>query len=255
MLQENTILEVERRQESGKNAAIRLRAQNRIPAVIYGGGKDMDTLALTVDRKALLTLLRGGLHENTIFKLRLKGTDQHRHVMIRDLTVSPVDRSVLHVDFVRVLMDRKLRVKAPVACTGTAHGVKEGGILDVVTRELLIECLPADIPSAIEVDVTKLEVHDAIRVSDLVTKADAKYKVLEPSDRVIVHVTVAKGEVAATATTEAAAATPGAAEPEVIKKGKKEEAAPAADAKGGAKPAAAAAKAAPAAKPAGKEKK
>jgi large subunit ribosomal protein L25 len=225
MIQDNIVVEVERRTERGKNAANRLRANDEIPAVIYGGGKDMETLALKVPRKSLVTLIRKGLGENTIFKLALKGTDQQRHVMIRDMALDPITRALLHVDFVRILLDRKLRVEVPVEIVGTSVGVKnEGGLLNVVTHDLEIECLPADIPPTIKVDVTELHVHDAVRVSDL--KLDAKTRVLEASDRVIVHVAVPKAEEVAPAAV--AAAVEGVvdesapAEPEVIKKGKKE---------------------------------
>ena len=201
MLQENVVVEVEKRSETGKNASNRYRASDQIPAVLYGGGAGMDTMSLLVPRKTLVTLLRKGLHENAIFELQLKGTDQKRHVMIRDLTLDPITRALLHVDFVRILLDRKLRVKAGVEIQGTSVGVKnEGGVLNVVTHELQIECLPADIPPHIVVDVTNLKVHDSLRVADL--SLGDKVKILEASDRVIVHVGYQRAEeaVAATAT-------------------------------------------------------
>ncbi len=227
MLQEHIVVEVEKRLTTGKNAANRLRAQDQIPAVLYGGGKEMETWSLQVPRKTLATLLNKGLHSNAIFKLNLKGTTQTRHVMIRDLTLDPVSRKMLHVDFVRVLLDRKLRVKSEVAIEGVPNGVKNaGGILNIVTHEILIECLPADIPESVKVDVSAMEMHDSIRVADL--KLGDKIKVLENGDRVIAHVGVPKAEeVAAPAAAEAVVGIEGAAvppaEPEVIKKGKKEE--------------------------------
>ena len=249
MLQEQIVVEVEKRLTTGKNAANRLRAQDQIPAVLYGGGKEMETWSLQVPRKTLATLLNKGLHANAIFKLNLKGTTQTRHVMIRDLTLDPVSRRMLHVDFVRVLLDRKLRVKSEIAIEGVPNGVKNaGGILNIVTHEILIECLPADIPESVKVDVSAMEIHDSLRVSDL--KLGEKIKVLENAGRVIAHVGVPKAEeVAAPAAAEVVgvegAAAP-AAEPEVIKKGKKEEE--------GAEPAAAAKTAAPV-KPEGKAEK
>ena len=248
MLQEDIIVEVEKRLTTGKNAANRLRANDLIPAVLYGGGKDMETWSLQVPRKTLATLLNKGLHGNAIFKLNLKGTDQSRHVMIRDLTLDPVSRKMLHVDFFRVLLDRKLRVKSEVAIEGVPNGVKNaGGILNIVTHEILIECLPADIPESVKIDVSAMEIHDSFRIADL--KLGDKIKVLEKADRVLAHVGVPKAEevVAAVAAVEGAegvVAAPGT-EPEVIKKGKKEEE--------GAEPAAAGAKAAPKAEK--KEKK
>ena len=193
MLQENIVVEVEKRLTTGKNAANRLRANDQIPAVLYGGGKDMETWSLQVPRKTLATLLNKGLHGNAIFKLNLKGTDQTRHVMIRDLALDPVSRKMLHVDFVRVLLDRKLRVKSEIAIEGVPSGVKNaGGILNIVTHEILIECLPADIPEFVKVDVSAMEIHDSFRVSDL--KLGDKIKVLENADRVLAHVGVPKAE-------------------------------------------------------------
>jgi large subunit ribosomal protein L25 len=223
MIQDNIVVEVERRHETGKNAANRLRAADQIPAVIYGGGKGMETLPLKVPRKSLVGLLRKGMHENTIFKLHLKGTDQQRHVMIRDMAVDPVSRALLHVDFVRILLDRKLRVAVPVACEGIAVGVKnEGGLLNVVTHELEIECLPADIPPAIRVDVSHLHAHEAVRVSDL--SLGERIRLLEAPDRVVVHVGMPRAEEVPAAATAAPAegAAEAPVEPEVIKKGKKE---------------------------------
>ena len=240
MIQEQIVVEVEKRLTTGKNAANRLRAQDQIPAVLYGGGKDMETWSLQVPRKILATLLNKGLHSNAIFRLSLKGTSQTRHVMIRDLTLDPVSRKMLHVDFVRVLLDRKLRVKSEIEIEGVPDGVKNaGGILNIVTHEILIECLPADIPESVKVDVSAMAMHDSLRVSDL--RLSDKIRVLENADRVIAHVGVPKAEeVAAPAAAEAVgvegAAAP-TAEPEVIKKGKKEEE--------GAEPAVAAKAAAP----------
>jgi large subunit ribosomal protein L25 len=252
MLQENVLIEVEKRTETGKNASNRLRAADLIPAVLYGGGRDTETLSLQVPRKGLLNLLRKGFHDNAIFQLKLKGTDQQRHVMIRDMTVDPITRSMLHVDFVRILLDKKLRVKSAIEIVGIPNGVKnQGGLLNVVTHELLVECFPADIPHSIQVDVSEMSLHDTFRVSDL--KVTEKLKILDHADRVIAHVAVPRAE-EVVAVVEAV---PGAvAEPEIaVKKGKKEEEG-AVDEKGkaGAKPAekAAAEKPAAAAKPAAK---
>ena len=249
MLQEHIVVEVEKRDVTGKNAANRLRAQDLIPAVLYGGTKEMGNFALTVPRKTLATLLNKGLHGNAIFKLQLKGTKDQRHVMIRDLALDPVTRAMLHVDFVRVLLDKKLRVKSDVEVVGIAAGVKEGGILNIVTHDVLIECLPADIPETIKIDVSEMKIHDSFRVSYL--KVGDKIKVLENGYRVLAHVGVPKAEEVVAATVAvpgaegAAAAT--SAEPEVIKKGKKDEE--------GAEPAAPGAKPAAAPKAEKKEKK
>jgi len=235
MPSEQLSIDAERRQQTGKNAANRLRAADMIPAVLYGGGPSSETVSLAVPRKSLLNLLRKGFHDNAIFQLKMKGADGAGHVMIRDLSVDPVTRSMLHVDFVRILMDKKLKVKTPVEIVGVPFGVKnEGGLLNVVTHELSIECLPADIPHSIPVDVSGLHLHGSIRVSDL--QPNDKVRILDAADRVLAHVALPKAEeVVAVAATDAAA--PTSAEPEVIKKGKKEEEEGAEPAKGGAKPA------------------
>ena len=217
MLQENVIIEVEKRTETGKNACNRLREKDLIPAVLYGGGAGMEAVSLSVPRKALLGLFRKGLHQNAVFLLQLKGTDDKRHVMVRDVTLSPLRRELMHLDFVRILLDKKLRVKVPVETYGTALGVKAGGLLDVVTRELEIECLPADIPASIRVDVSGVDTGSVLRVADLAL--GDKLTVLGDADRVIAHIVTHRAEAAEGA--EAAAAP--TAEPEVLKKGKKEE--------------------------------
>ena len=206
MIQENIVVEVERRHETGKNAANRLRAADQIPAVIYGGGQgDGDPLPEGPPEDSGEPFAEGA-HENAIFKLALKGTDQQRHVMIRDMAIDPISRELLHVDFVRILLDRKLRVTVPVECEGIAVGVKnEGGLLNVVTHELEIECLPADIPASIKVDVSHLHAREAVRAGDL--KLDAKLRILEAPDRVVVHVGMPRAEevvAAATAAVEGA---------------------------------------------------
>ena len=241
MLQEDVIIEVERRSETGKNACNRLREKDLIPAVLYGGGAEMESLALSVPRKSLLGLFRKGIHQNVVFLLQLKGTEEKRHVMVRDVTLSPLRRELVHVDFLRILLDRKMKMKVSVEAVGTAAGVKLGGTLDVVTRELEIECLPADIPASIPVDVSALGAGDVLRVADL--NLGEKFRILGDTDRVLAHVVMPRAEVVEGA--EAVATV----EPEIAKKGKKEEegakgAAPKPGAAKAAAPAAAAPKAA-----------
>lgn len=226
MLQDTVVVEVEKRTETGKNACNRLRAKDLIPAVLYGGHSGAESLPLSVPRKDLLALFRKGLHQNAVFRVHVKGADEQPHVMVRDVMLSPLRRELVHLDFVRVLLDRKLKVKVPVETVGTAIGVKLGGLLDVVTRELEVECLPADIPASIQADVSNLDASGVMRVADLAL--GEKVQVLGDPDRVIAHIVTHKTEEAA-----AADAAP-AAEPEVVKKGKKEE-------EGAAKPAAKAA--------------
>jgi large subunit ribosomal protein L25 len=211
-------LEVSRREGKGKGVARKLRASGKIPAVVYGGHRD--PVAIEVDRKSVSELVQKSEHGvRSIFLLKMSGTDQQRHAMIKDIQIDPISRRMTHIDFVRVLMDEVVRVNVPVHINGTAIGVKEGGLLDFQVRELHVECLPNAIPDTIEVDVTNLGHHEYLRVSDL--QAPQGVKILDDPDRVVVGVTHAKAEAVAEVTEEAAAAT---AEPEVIKKGKTDEA-------------------------------
>ncbi|HEX9986420.1 MAG TPA: 50S ribosomal protein L25 [Thermoanaerobaculia bacterium] len=206
-------LEVTRRESTGKGVARKLRAAEKVPAVVYGGHRE--PVAITVDRKAVTELIHKSEHGiRSIFLLKMAGTDQQRHAMIKDLQIDPITRRMQHIDFVRVVMDELVRVTIPVHLTGISKGVKnEGGILDWQVRELHVECLPNAIPDTIDVDVTELEGHAFIRVSDL--QLPEGVKVLDDDDRVVVGVTHARAE--AEVTPEATA------EPEVIKKGKGED--------------------------------
>jgi large subunit ribosomal protein L25 len=209
-------LEVTHRERSGKEYAKKLRQNNQIPAVVYGGHKE--PVAITVERKAVSDLIQKSEHGiRSIFLLKMAGTDQQRHAMIRDMQMDPISRRMTHIDFVRVVMDEVIRVTVPVLLTGSSIGVKEGGILDWQMRELHVECLPNAIPDKIEVDITELGVHQQVRISDL--KLSEGVKINEDPHRVIVGVTTARAEVVAEV---AAVVEPVAGEPEVIKKGKTE---------------------------------
>jgi len=208
-------LEVSRRENSGKGVARKLRQNGQIPAVVYGGHRD--PVAITVDRKSVSELIQKSEHGiRSIFLLKMAGTEQQRHAMIKDIQINPMSRKMTHIDFVRVVMDEAVRVTVPVHVVGVAAGVKNGGgLLDWQVRELHVECLPNAIPDQIDIDVTALDGHDYYRISDL--KLPEGVKVLDDPDRVVVGVTHAKAE--PVAETEAAAA-----EPEVVaKKGKAEE--------------------------------
>jgi len=208
-------LTVEKRSTNGKNEARRSRAAGRIPAVVYGAGKP--NVPITVDRKALSDVFREGAGENAIFLLKLGGSDQSRHAMIREMQRDPVTRRPLHIDFVRVLMDVKITLKVPIEVVGVAKGVKtEGGILDLVTREVEIECLPGNIPAHLAVDVAELSIGDALRVSQIPSPEGVR--IVDNPEKVVVHVVhPAREEEPAAAAAEAAAEP---TEPEVLKKGK-----------------------------------
>jgi large subunit ribosomal protein L25 len=217
MAQDLTI-EVNRREETGKSANRRLRRGEMIPAVVYGGGKE--PVSIQVPRKTLIDLFKAGGSENRIFLLKLGDTGQSRHAMIREMQVNPVTRQVEHVDFMRIDMAKKIRVRVHITLEGTAYGVRtEGGLLDFVTREVEVECLPNNIPQELRVDVTDVRIGQHLEVKDLVLPKDVT--LVEDADRVILSVAHAKIEVEAPVA--GAASADAAAEPEVIAKGKKEE--------------------------------
>jgi large subunit ribosomal protein L25 len=219
------VLSAEGRTERGKNAARRLRVKGLIPAVVYGGKGG--AVAVAVDPKTLLRVLRSETGRNTILKLDLAGEGK-TSAILKQWQLDPVKENFLHADFYRIAMDVALRVKVPVAVKGEARGVKtDGGILELIMRFIEVECLPGDIPERIEVDVTDLGINDALRISSVLV--NAKIKVMEDADQVVVHVIAVKEEVAPVAGVAPVAegeAVP-ATEPEVLKKGKKEEEPPA----------------------------
>jgi len=215
------VLNAEARDERGKNASRRLRRRGVIPAVVYGG-KD-DAVSVSVDPKVLKRVLRSETGRNTILQLDFGGGTK-TSAILKSWQVDPIKENFLHADFYRIAMDVALRVTVPISVKGEAVGVKvDGGILEVIMREIEVECLPGDIPERIEVDVAELKLNEAIRVSDL--PVTAKVKILEEADQVVLHIVSVKEEAAPTAAAAPAAEGEAAApaEPEVLKKGKKEE--------------------------------
>jgi large subunit ribosomal protein L25 len=215
-------LKAEPRSGRGKNEARRLRAAGKIPAVVYGTEKDKAT-EIAVDPRVLLRILHSESGVNTLIGLDGPGVTAGGKVLVKEYQLDPIDHRLLHADFYAVAMDKKLEVTVPIVIKGEPKGVKQqGGIVDFVNREIEVECLPGDIPEHIDVDISELMLHQGIRVRDL-PKSDKWTPVSEP-EMMIVHVVTLKAEEAPAA--EAAAA-PGAvaapAEPEVIKKGKKDE--------------------------------
>jgi large subunit ribosomal protein L25 len=215
------VVNAQGRTERGKNAARRLRVQGLIPATVYGG-KD-GAMSIAVDPKVLQKVLRSETGRNTILKLDIGG-DAKTAAILKQWQVDPVRENFLHADFYRIAMDVALRVKVPVAMKGDARGVKvDGGILELIMRSIEVECLPGDIPERIEIDVTDLGINDAFRISDVLV--NAKIKIMEDADQVVVHVIAVKEEAAPVAGAAPAAEGEPAAggEPEVVKKGKKDE--------------------------------
>ncbi len=213
------ILEVHPREGRGTNSNRRLRAAGKIPAVVYGGGKE--SVPIEVDRKSVLDLLKVTGTENAVFLLKLSGTGKERHTMIREMEVDPVNRQILHIDFQRIEMTKKVRVSVAIELTGTPEGVKnEGGILDFVTREVEVECLPGDIPRHLTVDVSALHVGQHVEAGALDVPKDVV--LLEDLNRVIASVAHPRLAVEAEEPTEELIEAE-REEPEVIKRGKAEE--------------------------------
>ena len=218
-----SVIATPREGKFNKNAARRVRVSGKIPAVVYGAGAE--AVAVTVDPRVITKILHSDSGHNTIFDLDVTGASLVK-AMIVDWQHEPIKGALLHIDLKRVAMDKAMRVSVPIQLTGVPVGVKaQGGILEHVLREVEIECLPGDIPSHLDVDVSGLELNQAIHVSDLPHSGSIKF--LGEEGATVAHVTAIREEAVEA---EAVAATP--AEPEVAKKGKGDaEAAPAADAK------------------------
>ncbi len=207
----------ESRDSRGKNEARRLRAKGSVPAVVYGG--PAGPAAVAVSPKELTKVLHSKTGHNTIFNLSVAGGDS-TPVMIVDWQYDPIKDTLLHADLKRIDLSQRITVKVPVVTQGDPRGVKlQGGIHEIVTRELEIECLPNDIPEQFTINVVDLMVGQSIRAGDI--PISGSIRLLSPPDAVISHVVSLKAEEVTTAETGGAAA-PGT-EPEVIKKGKKEE--------------------------------
>ncbi len=208
-----------------KNAARRVRVRGKLPAVVYGAKEA--AIALELDPKQMLRILHSESGHNTIFDLEITGSTAKAKAMIVDWQFEPIKDKLIHMDLKRIALDVAMQVDVPVQLIGVPFGVKnEGGMLDQVLREVKIECLPGDIPSHIDVDVTGLKMGQGIRIADL--PHGGKFKFLGEEDALIAHVTSIKEEVAPTVD---AIAVGTAAEPEVAKKGKGDAPAEAAPAK------------------------
>jgi len=214
---EGNVLEAQPRVAGTKNDARRVRVGGKVPAVLYGAGKE--ALSVSLDPRQVSRILRSETGYNTIFDLALDGGERTK-AMIVDWQYEPIKGALLHIDLKRIAMDKTLTVNVPIVLKGEAAGVKQqGGILEQILREVEIECLPSDIPSSIEADVSELVFGKVFRVSDL--PHNEKLKFLTDPNQPVATVISVKEEVVATP--EAVAAEAGAAaEPEVIKKGKQE---------------------------------
>jgi large subunit ribosomal protein L25 len=215
-------LEAVKRDTRGKNEARRLRASGRIPAVIYGAQKEGEAgknLPVAVDPKPLLRILHSHSGVNTLITLKVDGEGDST-VLVKEFLLDPITSHMLHADFVRVNMDRRITVTVPILIKGEPRGVKvEGGVLDFVHREIELESLPLEIPDSIEIDVSNLGLNDAVYVRDVAQ--GASWTPISDPDMMLIHVITPRVvEVAATDVPATAAPVAVGAEPEVVKKGK-----------------------------------
>ena len=213
----------EARASRGKNEARRTRRAGQIPAVIYGAYRE--PVPIAVNPREILKIVHSSAGLNTIFNLAVQGGET-TPVMVVDQQIDPVKGNLLHADFKRIDLSKRIRVHVPVLTAGEPAGVKaQGGLLEIVTRAIEIECLPDDIPERFTVDVAELMIGQSRRASDVALSASIK--LLSSPEAVIAHVVALRAEEVAAPAAEAAAAPEAAAEPEVVKKGKKEEEPPA----------------------------
>jgi large subunit ribosomal protein L25 len=194
-----------------------------VPSVVYGGG--MPPVAIAVEEHAIRELLKSAAGENTIFLLKLKGTDEERLAMIKELQVNPISGKFIHIDFIRITRGHKLTVKMPVELVGDCIGVRHGGRIDFVSRELEIELLPREMFDKFVLDVSDLDVGEHLTAADLVSQLPENAKILDDLSRVVVVVEIPRvvEEVVEEELEEEALVTAEAEEPEVIGKGKPEE--------------------------------
>jgi large subunit ribosomal protein L25 len=214
---------VEAREGRGSGEAGRMRTQGRVPAVLYGG--DKPPVAISVDEHAVGEILKGAAGENTIFLLKLKDTDEERLAMIKELQVDRISGKFIHIDFIRITRGHKLTVKMPVELIGDCAGVRHGGRIDFVSREVEIEILPREMFDKFVLDISSLEVGEHMTVADLESQLPENAKFLDDENRVVVVVEMPRvvEEVVEEEAVEEEAVIAEAAEPEVIGKGKGEE--------------------------------
>jgi large subunit ribosomal protein L25 len=213
---ETNLLEAQQREPGTKNDARRVRRGGKIPAVVYGAGQP--ATPVSVDPRQVARILQSAAGHNTVFDLAMDG--ERQKAMIVDWQYEPIRGSLLHIDLKRIAMDQKLQVNVPIELVGEAEGVKQqGGILEQITHEVEVECLPGDIPNQVELNVSGLVFGTVLRISDLPKNDKVKY--LSDPEQPVAHIISVKEEAppAEAAVGEAAAAP---AEPEVIKKGKQE---------------------------------
>lgn len=207
-------LDVEIREDSGKNKVKKLRKMGKIPAIIYGG--DLPTLPISLLAKDFKELLKKHIHENTIFFLKVKEGEKPKPVLIQDYQISPVSNEIIHIDFIRIDMEKPVKVKVPIEFIGTAVGIKQGGFQDVYSREIYVEVMPKDIPEKLTLDISKLEIGDYIKAGKVPLPENCK--LIENPETMIIRIGTPKA-----LAVEEEKPKEEIKEPEVLTKGKKEE--------------------------------
>ncbi|SVB97987.1 uncharacterized protein METZ01_LOCUS250841, partial [marine metagenome] len=187
----NTLLEAKRRNETGKGSSRKIRSSGDIPAVIYGRGQD--TISLTIDSQESKRLFQSVSVENTIINVKIDSEDEEFETLVREIQVHPYRDDILHVDFYRIERGVALEVDIPVDYTGTAAGVTEGGVLEILFRELRVKCRPSQIPEIISVDISDLEIGSSLKVSDIVV--DEEVELMADPGQAICMVALPKEEV------------------------------------------------------------
>jgi large subunit ribosomal protein L25 len=218
------MITVEKRPDEGKGTARKMRREGQIPAVVYGG--DRPPVNISVDEHSLRELLKQEAGENTIFLLKLKGTKEERRAMIRELQRDPISGRFIHIDFIRITAGQKINVRMPVELIGDSVGVRHGGRVDFVSRELEIEILPREMFDKLTVDISDLDVGHHVSVAELEPQLPSSARFLEDPGRVVVLVEtprVTAAELAEEAAAEADLVISESAEPEVIRKGRGDE--------------------------------
>ncbi len=212
---------VDRREAIGKSRTKKLRRLGMIPAIVYGGG--LDPMAITVEQHSIQELMKQGAGANTIFLLKLRGTDIERRAMIKDHYLDPITRQFRHLDFIRVTRGHKLQVNVPLEMVGDSVGARHGGILDFMARTLQVEVLPREVPGKLVVDITELDLGDKIRVKDLEDLLPPSAKFLADPTRMVAVMNAPRGGPEDEEEEEELAAVSAPTEPELIRKGKGEE--------------------------------
>ncbi len=205
------LIEAAPREAGSSNEARRMRRERKLPAVVYGGGKESHTI--TLDPGEIVSILKSESGQNTIFKLKIADGSEE-NVMIFDVQIDPIKRSLVHADLLRIAMDVVIEVSVPLQIVGEAAGVIEGGVLDHSLRELVVTCLPTDIPESIKVDVTDLEMNQSIKVEDI--RVPANVTVVTEADRSVASVVppVSEADLEADLTVEGEEPVEGEAPPE-----------------------------------------